>query len=123
MRDRTKTPRRRSAPEWAQLVADWKKSGRSTADFAAAQGVAPGTLTWWRWKLSSLSPVPTDDLRLVAVEIAAAAPAPATTMDTTAPAWELATASGEVLRVYRGIAPADLAAVLLAMRRTSGEHR
>jgi len=123
MRDRTKTPRRRSAREWAQLIAAWEKSGRSAADFAAAQGVAPGRLAWWRWKLSSQSPTPTEDLRLVAVDIAATAPAPATTMDTTALAWELATASGEVLRVYRAIAPADLAAVLLAMRRTSGEHR
>jgi hypothetical protein len=44
-------------------------------------------------------------------------------MDTTVPAWELATATGEVLRVYRSIAPAELAAVLLAMRRTPGEPR
>jgi hypothetical protein len=98
-----------------QLVNAWKKSGQSTADFAAACGVLPGTLAWWRWKLGSRSPAPAEDLRLVAVEIAPAETTSAIPMDTGAPAWEFTTARGETLRVYRGIAPAELAAVLLAM--------
>jgi hypothetical protein len=82
----------------------------------------PGTLAWWRWKLASRSPAPAEDLRLVAVEIAPAETTSAIRIDTGAPAWELTTARGEVLRVYRSIAPAELAAVLSALR-TSGEHR
>jgi transposase len=122
MANRTKAPRRRSAREWARLVAAWKKSGKSAADFAAARGVGPGTLTWWKWKLASRTVAPAEELRLVAVEIAPAATATATTTEIASPAWEITSAHGDVLRVYRGIAPAELAAVLSALR-TSGEHR
>ncbi len=118
MGDRTRTPRRRSAREWGRLVAAWKKSGKSAADFAAARGVKPGTLAWWKWKLTSRAAAPAEDLRLIAVEIEPAA----TERENTSPAWEFTSAHGEVLRVYRGIAPAELAAVLSALR-ASGERR
>ncbi len=120
MRDRAKKPRRQSAREWARLVEAWKKSGETAADFAAAHGVKPGRLTWWKWKLTARTAAPSEDLRLVAVEIAPAATATATAI--TSPAWEITSAHGDVLRVYRSIAPAELAAVLSALR-TSGEHR
>ena len=118
MGDRAKKPRRRSAWEWARLVAAWKQSGKSAADFAATRGVEPGTLTWWKWKLTSRTAAPAEDLRLVAVEIAPEV----TATEITSPAWEITSARGDVLRVYRSIAPAELAAVLSALR-TSGEHR
>jgi len=106
------------------LVEAWKKSGESAADFAAAHGVRTGRLTWWNWKLTGRTAAPTEDLRLVAVEIApaATAPASATAAEITSPAWEITSARGEVLRVYRNIAPAELAAVLSALR-ISGDHR
>jgi transposase len=122
MGDRAKKPRRQSAREWAWLVEAWKKSGETAADFAAAHGVKPGRLTWWKWKLTARTAAPTEALRLVAVEIAPAATAPATATEITSPAWELSSAHGEVLRVYRSITPAELAAVLSALR-ASGEHR
>ena len=122
MRDRAKKPRRQSAREWARLVEAWKKSGETAADFAAAHGVKPGRLTWWKWKLTARTAAPSEDLRLVAVEIAPAATAPATATEITSPAWEITSAHGDVLRVYRSIAPAELAAVLSALRAT-GEHR
>ena len=122
MRDRTEKPRRQSAREWARLVEAWKKSGETAADFAATRGIKPGTLTWWKWKLASRTAAPAEELRLVAVEIAPTATAPATVTEITSPAWEITSAYGDVLRVYRGIAPAELAAVLSALR-TSGEHR
>ena len=122
MGDRAKKPRRQSAREWARLVEAWKKSGETAAEFAATRGVKPGTLTWWKWNLTSRTAAPAEDLRLVAVEIVPAATAPATAMEITPPAWEITSAHGDVLRVYRGIAPAELAAVLSALR-ISGEHR
>jgi hypothetical protein len=122
MGDRAKKPRRRSAREWARLVAAWKNSGKSAADFAVTRGVEPGTLTWWKWKLTSRTAAPAEDLRLVAVEIAPAVTAPAMATEIASPAWELTSAHGEVLRVYRSIAPAELAAVLSALR-ISGERR
>ncbi len=122
MGDRAKKPRRRSAGEWARLVTAWKQSGKSATDFAAAHGVNPGRLTWWKWKLTSRTAAPAEDLRLVAVEIAPAATAPATAMEIASAAWEITSAHGDILRVYRSIAPAELAAVLSALRAT-GEHR
>ena len=122
MGDRAKKPRRQSAREWARLVEAWKKSGETAADFAAAHGVKPGRLTWWKWKLTSRASAPAEDLRLVAVQIAPATTATTTATEITTPAWEITSAHGGVLRVYRGIAPAELAAVLSALR-TSGEHR
>lgn len=122
MGDRAKKPLRQSAREWARLVEAWKKSGEAAADFAAAHGVKPGRLTWWKWKLTARTAAPTEDLRLVAVQIASAATDPTTATESMSPAWEIASAHGEVLRVYRSIAPAELAAVLSALR-TSGEHR
>ena len=124
MGDRAKKPRRRSAREWAGPVATWKVSGKGAAEFAATRGVAPGRLTWWKWKLTSRTAAPAEELRFVEVEIAPAetAPASATATVVTSPAWEITSARGDVPRVYRSIAPAELAAVLSA-RRTSGEQR
>ena len=122
MVDRAEKPPRRSAQEWARLVAAWNKSGKSAADFAATRGIEPSRLTWWKWKLTSRTAAPSEELRLVAVEIASAATTPATATEIASPAWEITSAHGDVLRVYRGIAPAELAAVLSALR-PSGEQR
>lgn len=42
---------RRSRGEWCALVSAWARSGDPAEVFAAARGLNPGTLTWWRWKL------------------------------------------------------------------------
>jgi hypothetical protein len=36
-----------------ERVEAWRASGLSCAQFARLSGVHPGTLSWWRWKLSS----------------------------------------------------------------------
>jgi hypothetical protein len=43
---------RRSAAEWSKLVAAWARTGQDAAEFASSRGVAPATLTWWRWCLA-----------------------------------------------------------------------
>jgi len=64
------------------------------------------------------SEAPSEGLRLVPVQVE---PEPAPVADAS-PAWELTAARGQVLRVYRGIAPAELAAVLAAME-SAGDRR
>lgn len=44
--------RRRTAKEWSRLIKRWERSGRSCGEFAVGVGVAPSTLSWWKWHLS-----------------------------------------------------------------------
>jgi len=41
-----------SAAEWAELVAEWEKGGRSAASFAAEHGIAESSLRWWKTELA-----------------------------------------------------------------------
>jgi transposase len=111
-------PRRRTAQAWAQLVEAWQKSGKSAEDFASSRGIAPRTLIWWRWRLASRPSPPA--LRLVPLQVepsvAVSSPPDAT------PAWEIVTARGHVLRVHRGIAGAELSAVLAALELVEGRR-
>lgn len=52
----TETIARTAAVRWARLVAEQRRSGQSVRDFAAARGVKPGTLSWWRWNLRQRTP-------------------------------------------------------------------
>lgn len=111
-----KHPRRRTARDWARLVAAWQKSGKSADEFAAARGIAPRTLTWWRWRLAAKPPSPSPaPLRLVPIQIEPSPQVAPTPPPDTTPSWEIVTARGHVLRVHRGIAERELAAVLGAL--------
>jgi len=44
--------KRRTAEEWASIVACWRKSGLSAREFAGEQGLAPKSLIWWGSELS-----------------------------------------------------------------------
>src|ERR1700722_14282171 len=102
MRSRQQAPRRRrAAAGWTRLVAESRESGLSLVDFAAARGVSAQRLHWWRWHLgvaTSLPAAPAGKLRLVHVDVE---PAPPPASCSSTPAWELCTAGGDVLRVYR----------------------
>lgn len=43
----------RSEKEWARLVRRWEQSGQSCKEFAAEEGLAWSTLSWWKWRLRS----------------------------------------------------------------------
>ncbi len=124
----SKHPQRRTAREWARVIAAWRKSGKSADEFAAARGLSPRTLTWWRWRLATkpVSPLlPPAPLRLVPVSLAAEptpTPDPPRLPAEVAPAWEIVTARGHVLRVHRGIDGAELAAVLAALDLAGGQR-
>lgn len=113
---RKPTRRRRSAAQWAQLLASWDRTTTLPEDFARRHGVSPATLAWWRWRFkrdASLAP-PTDAMRLVRVDLSDE-PTDASRDD-----WEFSSPSGHTLRVHGAIDAASLALVLDRMTaRTS----
>lgn len=119
-------PRRRSAAEWARLVSDLRQGSLSPEDFATSRGVPLARLRWWRWHLGGTeSPrAKADDMRLVPVVVEPSPPpvaaSPSALQAPATPAWELCTASGDVLRVYRATAPAELQLALTALVRRGG---
>ncbi len=116
-------PQRRTAQAWARIVAAWQKSGKSIGEFAVAHGIAPRTLSWWKWRLASKSPPASPaPLRLVPVHIEPSPPTTPAPPEAAIPAWEIVTARGHVLRVHRGLAGAELAAVLAALELTEGRR-
>jgi len=98
------------------VVKRWRRSGSSTAEFAAAEGIKPSTLSWWAWKLGLSERgrseprrsrrSDTQALQLLPVQIVSTPPA-------TAPetAIEIAT-GGRIVRVRRGFDRDSLATVL-----------
>lgn len=38
--------------EWRARVRRWKASGLTAERFAAREGIAAATLSWWRWRLA-----------------------------------------------------------------------
>lgn len=42
---------RTSRDEWQERVRRFEASGLPAAAYARKHGMAPGTLSWWRWKL------------------------------------------------------------------------
>jgi len=60
--------------QWEQRVARWRRSGQTAREFAAGEGLQPGTLRWWSSALKREAP------RGQFIEVAgpSAAPAPAT---------------------------------------------
>ena len=42
---------RRTRGEWSKLVAEYRKSGQSAAQFASRRGLNPRTLAWWGSRL------------------------------------------------------------------------
>jgi transposase-like protein len=44
---------RRSAAQWAELVAAWDSSGLSAEAFASERGLVERTLRWWKAELES----------------------------------------------------------------------
>jgi hypothetical protein len=99
---------RRSAAQWAQLLAGWDRNSMTAADFARHLGVAPGTLAWWRWKLDprhgSITPRQ-DEPRLVRLDLHHEPEAEPQT-------WEFTSASGHTLRIRGAIDPQMLRIVL-----------
>ena len=103
MRERRQRERR-SAAEWRRIVGEQRRSGRSVAAFAAAEGLNRHTLQWWR---SHLRRKQSEDRGKPAfIELAAAPPMAACAVEAVLP-------SGVVVRGPDGEQVARLVAALL----------
>ena len=95
---------------WAKRVERWRKSGLSTEDFSAREGIKSKQLGWWRWKLGSSlpeppAPGPPQFLPVRVVDALACPP------DARGPV-EIALPNGRVVRVSAGFDAATLERVL-----------
>lgn len=62
---------RRTPESWRSLVEEQGRSGLTLRAFAAAQGISPNTLAWWKYtrRRGDHSPQPDPAPRLVAVDV------------------------------------------------------
>lgn len=107
----SKRQQRRSASEWASIVAEWNASGQSAREFAASRGVKAATLSWWCIRLRSMpasseSPKPAT---FTEVRVATRSPSEGRI--------ELVARSGHVIRVQGSVDPVALRALLEAVER------
>jgi hypothetical protein len=104
-----------AAAEWARRVEEQEKSGLSIRKFAEQQGLKPGTLSFWKWKLtreSSAAPAPhVAPLRFV--ELTAVTPPPAT--PTGGAVFEVMLSSGKSVRVPVGFDGSELARLVAVL--------
>jgi hypothetical protein len=88
---------RRSAADWAALVQGWKASDVPLKTFALHHGLKPSALSWWKWKLGTVSRSPMPDApQLLPVEWIDDRD---TARDGVGEAWELRSGTGWVLKV------------------------
>ena len=99
------TPRER---EIRALVLEHERNGLSWASIAAREGMAPGTLSWWRSEIRRRDRARGNrsNERFVEVEIAAA------TLSDPLAAFELVLPDGRVLRIPPGFGVEDLRRLL-----------
>jgi hypothetical protein len=103
---------KRTPARMARLVAQWRMSGDSQANFARRRHIHPWTFWYWCRKLSGeaptrsagISPTPT----FVPVQVAA---------DASAPVIEIVLGGGERLHIGAG-APAELVQAVVATLRS-----
>lgn len=124
------TPARPRRAHWQALLAAWRRSGLSQAEFCRQRGLAPGTFAWWKYTLRreavargrARGPVPGPavsaptfvPVRVVATPV----PTPAATVAPSAPAdttLEIVLARGRLVRVRGAVNAPWLAAVVAAL--------
>lgn len=117
-------PGRRSAREWANLVAAWKRSGLTAKEFASSHQLSANSLSWWAWRLRR--PVarrtsPPAGLRLARVDVVGPVPGESENAESMRARWELATSRG-TLRVHGPLDDELLAAVLEMLVARNGRR-
>lgn len=122
-RSRPTRPRR---VHWQALLAAWRRSGLSQAEFCRRHGLAPGTFAWWKHILRGETDAPRGAKRrarpaagglpaFVPVRVVAA-PVASTTSSLPADATlEIVLARGRLVRVRGAVAVPWLAAVVAAL--------
>ncbi len=108
MAERTRTGLSAAEAKWAKRVARLEKSGVSVRTFAAREGLKPGSLSFWKWKLAQREGGRSGGARVAAlrfVELTTAPPVPSAA----ATAFEVLLRSGRTVRVPGGFDAAELA--------------
>ena len=123
-------PARPRRAHWQALLAAWRRSGLSQAEFCRRHGLAPGTFAWWKHTLRSGPDAPRAATRparsaaggppaFVPVRVVAtpaAAPiAPVVPPVAANATLEIVLARGRVVRVHGAVAVPWLAAVVAAL--------
>lgn len=49
--DEVRMRQRSNRREWSRRVSEWRRSGKTSKEYAAETGVNPSTLLWWSTKL------------------------------------------------------------------------
>jgi hypothetical protein len=89
--------------EWAKRIADWRASGQSRDEYAAAHGLRPATLQWWVSALARKEGKPSKRSRVqFARVVAPQAATPTDAPHAAASALEVVLGGGRTVRVSRG---------------------
>jgi hypothetical protein len=103
--------------EWAKRVRAWRRSGQTTAEFAASIGVNANTLTWWGSRLRRGAP---QERRRSSPRDAGDVTAAAGIIEVRGLArddrFELELGSGQRLRIPPGFDAATLERLLVVLR-------
>jgi transposase-like protein len=103
-----------SRNEWRKRVARWKESGLTAKEFGAREGINPGTLYFWRYKLAygdRLDRPPKRGTRSDAV-VASLVEVPAPTVVVGDQRFEIELGNGRLIRVSAGFDAESLRALL-----------
>jgi hypothetical protein len=105
-----------AAAEWARRVEEQEKSGLSIREFAEQQGLKPGSLSFWRWKLARSghaaglpAVTPLGFVELTAV------PSPAPEPRSEGLVFEIGLASDRSIRVPAGFDASELARLVAVL--------
>lgn len=110
---------RRGRAGWSAVIAEWRGSDLSTAEFCRQRGLVLSSFRWWRWRLSqdrvaerAGAPVPALlPVRVVGALVEDSAPR----VELAEPVLELVFPSGVRLRVPSGFDERTVAGVLWAL--------
>ena len=109
--ERAKAAAGGTAARWAKRVERLRKSGLSIRVFAAREGVAAGSLSYWKWKLDRRGDG--KSTRFIELKMPAG-PAPGAAVLP----FEVVLSSGRVIRVPHGFDAAELGQLVGALEET-----
>jgi hypothetical protein len=92
-----------TATRWTKRVERLEKSGLSIRVFAAREGISPGSLSHWKWRLEHQSRAASGAPRFIELKTPSAADSGVTVLP-----FEVVLVSGRVIRVRRGFDAAEL---------------
>ena len=107
-----------AAAEWARRIEEQEKSGLSIRKFAEREGLKPGSLSFWKWKLArpsgAVKPSPVAPLRFVELTAVPPPPPPPAPCDDGA-VFEIMLRTNRSIRVPAGFDARELARLVAVL--------